>query len=35
MNKLPDDYFCEGLSDKMMMEALTELNFNDIRDVFK
>ena len=32
MNKLPDHYLCEGSPDKMMMDALKELNINDIRD---
>ena len=29
---LPDKYFCEGLPTKLMMEALKELNINDIKD---
>ena len=29
---LPDKYFCEGSPDKLMMEALKELNINDIKD---
>ena len=29
---LPDKYFCEGLPDKLVMEALKELNINDIKD---
>ena len=32
MNELPDHYLCEGSPDKMMMNALKELNINDIRD---
>ena len=31
-NCLPDKYFCEGSPDKLMMEALKELNINDIQD---
>ena len=29
---LPDKYFCECSPDKLMMEALKELNINDIKD---
>ena len=29
---LPDKYFCEGFPDKLMMEALKELNINDIKE---
>ena len=29
---LPDKYFCEGSPSKLMMEALKELNINDIKD---
>ena len=29
---LPDKYFCEGSPSKLMMEALKELNVNDIKD---
>ena len=29
---LPDKFFCEGLPDKLMMEALKELNINDVKD---
>ena len=29
---LPDKYFCEGSPDKLMIEALKELNINDIKD---
>ena len=29
---LPEKYFYEGSSDKLMIEALTELNINDIQD---
>ena len=32
MNELPDHYLCEGSPDKMMMDALEELNIDDIRD---
>ena len=32
MNELPDHYLCEGSPDKMMMDALKELNIDDIRD---
>ena len=35
MNDLPDNYLCEGSPDKMMMEALKELNIDDIRDFLK
>ena len=35
MNELPDHYLCEGSSDKMMMDALKELNIEDIRDFLK
>ena len=29
---LPDKYFCEGSPNKLMMEALKELDINDIKD---
>ena len=29
---LSDKYFCEGSPDKLIMEALKELNINDIKD---
>ena len=29
---IQDKYFCEGSPDKLMMEALKELNINDIKD---
>ena len=32
---LPDNYLCEGSPDKMMLEALKELNINDIKDFLK
>ena len=32
MNELPDHYLCEGSLDKMMMDALKELNIDDICD---
>ena len=28
MNQLPDSYLCEGSPDKMMMDALKELNID-------
>ena len=35
MNDLPDNYLCEGYPDKIMIEALKELNSNDIRYFLK
>ena len=35
MNELPDHYLCEGSQDKMMIDALKELNINDIWDFLK
>ena len=35
MNELPDNYLCEGSPDKMMMDALKELDIDDIRDFLK
>ena len=35
MNQLPDNYLCKGSLDKMMMNALKELNIDDIRDFLK
>ena len=35
MNDLPENYLCEGSPDKMMRDALKELNTDDIRDFFK
>ena len=35
MNELPDNYLYEGSPDKMMMDALKELNIDDIRDFLK
>ena len=35
LNELPDHYLYEGLPDKMMMDALKELNINDICDFLK
>ena len=35
MNELPDHYLCEGSPDKMTMDALKELNIDDIRDFLK
>ena len=35
MNELPDHYLCEGSPDKMMLDALKELNIDDIRDFLK
>ena len=32
MNELPDHYLCEGSPDKMMMDALKEINIDDICD---
>ena len=32
MNELYDNYLCEGSPEKMMMDALKELNIDDIRD---
>ena len=31
-DSLPDKYLCEGYPDKLMLEALKELNIHDIED---
>ena len=32
---LPDRYLCEGSPDKLMLEALKELNINDLKDILR